>query len=738
MPTTEAPLQSPPNPSTAAPAARPAAPSGPRVVGPTRVAVVGCGYIADYHLEILAALDEVEVCAVLDADLERARSTAHRYGIEHATDSIDELARLAIRVAHVAVPPALHVVVCRDLLEHGIGVFCEKPLALSTADARSLAELAAQRGLPLAVNHNAAYAPAFRRLLERVRAGAIGRVEHVQVTLAVPLRQLDAGDFAHWMFKAPRNIVFEQAPHPFAQVSELVGDVRECRTTLLTTRELMPGQTFHRRWLVAARAERGTVEAYFDFGATLPKSTLTVLGSDGALEADLGHDLSSGEVKTQWLDFWNSFLAGWRRGGELRRSALGGLYRYLRQTLGLGPREDAFYAGMRESMRAFHRALHAGAEPPHDGAAGERVLRWCEAVTAEIGGPGDDDGPAELPPAGPVRPDEVVVFGGTGFIGRPTVTRLLERGLPVTCVVRRAHALPPSFLDAARAGRLRLVRGSLEDTGAMDALVRGAKTVVQLATGGGASWAAIERSMVGGSTRLAEAALRAGVDRFVYVSSTAALYLGADAGPIVTDATPTDPEPWKRSLYARGKVAAEEALRELERAGLPLVVVRPGVVLGRGTPLQHSGLGLWVRDNHCVGWGDGQNPLPVVWNEDVAEALARVVQSPAPLQGRSLNLAADVGLSARELVDELRRATGRALVFHPRSLALSQIGEIGKWLVKQAGGRRDAPFPSWRDLKSRALVPKLSCETARDVLGWRPVEERERFLELCVQPYAEE
>ena len=91
-----------------------------------------------------------------------------------------------------------------------------------------------------------------------------------------------------------------------------------------------------------------------------------------------------------------------------------------------------------------------------------------------------------------------------------------------------------------------------------------------------------------------------------------------------------------------------------------------------------------------------------------------------------------------ELMKKGEEATGRALVFHPRSMLISQIGEIGKWIVKQAGGRRDAPFPSWRDLKSRALTPKLSCETARDVLGWRPVEDRERFLELCVQPYAED
>jgi hypothetical protein len=87
------------------------------------------------------------------------------------------------------------------------------------------------------------------------------------------------------------------------------------------------------------------------------------------------------------------------------------------------------------------------------------------------------------------------------------------------------------------------------------------------------------------------------------------------------------------------------------------------------------------------------------------------------------------------MVEELRRATGRALRFHPRPLWLSQAMEIGKWLVKKAGRRPGATFPSYRDLKSRALVPRFTSRTAREVLGWRPVEDRETVLEQTVRIY---
>jgi nucleoside-diphosphate-sugar epimerase len=246
--------------------------------------------------------------------------------------------------------------------------------------------------------------------------------------------------------------------------------------------------------------------------------------------------------------------------------------------------------------------------------------------------------------------------------------------------------------------------------------------------------------MVRGSLAAAEEALGQKVERFVYVSSIAALYGGPDSGAaVLEDSVDTDPRPEARDVYSRGKAMTERALGALHRErGLPLVIARPGVVLGEGTPFQHPGLGLWVRDNHCVGWGLGEHPLPIVTADDVAEALVRIaLHEGNELHGRALNLCGQPPLSAREVVDQLRHATGRDLHFHPRPLWLSQILEIGKWLVKKAGRRPGTVFPSYRDLKARALVPRMPSRTAREILGWTPVEDREALLEQAVHIYAE-
>jgi nucleoside-diphosphate-sugar epimerase len=125
--------------------------------------------------------------------------------------------------------------------------------------------------------------------------------------------------------------------------------------------------------------------------------------------------------------------------------------------------------------------------------------------------------------------------------------------------------------------------------------------------------------------------------------------------------------------------------------------------------------------------------------DDVADALVRIaLHEEDDLHGRALNLCGRPALSAREVVEQLRLATGRDLHFHPRPLWLSQVLEIGKWMVKKAGRRPGVTFPSYRDLKARSFAATFSSRTAREVLGWTPVEDREGLLDRTVRIYGDD
>jgi predicted dehydrogenase len=483
----------------------------------------------------------VRVVAVCDRDGGRAERLAARFGIPRAETSLDALDPRGVDLVHLLVPPDLHEPLARTLLGKGLGVFVEKPLALSADAARSLADLAATRGVPFGGNHNFVHHPAFARMLAEVRAGSIGRVEHVRAVLATPLAQLEANQFGHWMFRAPANIVYEQAVHPLSLVHALVGPPDRVETTVLSTRELLPGLTFHDRWSAAARAGEASVEIHLAFGAGFEQFQVEVRGTDGVLQADLRRNALTGEGKSRWLEFYDSFLATSGRGARLRRDARRGLLGYLRSTLGLARREDGFFASIRGSIEAFHASLDRKAD------AEIEVLAWCDALaSAAVKAPARPAVPEPVPP----RAGEVCVLGANGFIGRRTVAKLLERGLPVTAVVRGVAALPPELAAGAAEGTVRVLRARLEDRASLERAFAGARAVIHLATGGGDTWEDVLRSVVKGSVAAAEAAMDAGAARFVYVSSIAALDTGGP-GP-VPDSLQTDSRPDARPLYSRG------------------------------------------------------------------------------------------------------------------------------------------------------------------------------------------
>jgi nucleoside-diphosphate-sugar epimerase len=278
---------------------------------------------------------------------------------------------------------------------------------------------------------------------------------------------------------------------------------------------------------------------------------------------------------------------------------------------------------------------------------------------------------------------------------------------------------------ALRDGSVRVFEGDAADARSLAAAFAGAARVLHLATTAGEDPAAVERVMGEAVAAAGEAARVAGVQRFVYASSTAALWLG-DGGSVDGAAGP-DPKPASRAGYARGKIAAERALQAAAARGLEVTVVRPAIVVGPDGNREHSGIGMWVRDNHCVGWGPGNTPLPLVLADDCAAALVAALDAEAAA-GRSYNLAGDVRLSAREYVGEMAARTARDYRFHPTALWWMWLQECGKYVVKLLAWR-PRQWPSLRDLRSRSFRTELDCADAKRDLGFRPEADRARFLQ---------
>jgi predicted dehydrogenase len=120
-------------------------------VKPLRAAVVGVGYFGAFHAEKYAALADVELVAVVDRDRERAAGIAARLGARPC-GCIEELPP-DIDLASVAVPTAAHASVALRLIEAGVHVLVEKPMARTLEEADALIAAARSRGVLLQVGH---------------------------------------------------------------------------------------------------------------------------------------------------------------------------------------------------------------------------------------------------------------------------------------------------------------------------------------------------------------------------------------------------------------------------------------------------------------------------------------------------------------------------------------------------------------------------------------------------------
>jgi UDP-2-acetamido-3-amino-2,3-dideoxy-glucuronate N-acetyltransferase len=174
-----------------------------------RIAAVGAGYWGKNLVRNFADLGAL--AAICDPDQATAASLAKKHGTRVA-DWPSVLRDAAIAGVAIAAPAALHGRLTREALEAGKHVFVEKPLALTVAEAEQLAELAERQDRRLMVGHLLQYHPAFIRLRELVREGALGRLQYIYSN------RLNLGKV-----RREEDILWSFAPHDISMILSLTG-----------------------------------------------------------------------------------------------------------------------------------------------------------------------------------------------------------------------------------------------------------------------------------------------------------------------------------------------------------------------------------------------------------------------------------------------------------------------------------------------------------------------------------
>ncbi|MEA2272959.1 MAG: hypothetical protein QOI98_1667 [Solirubrobacteraceae bacterium] len=304
----------------------------------------------------------------------------------------------------------------------------------------------------------------------------------------------------------------------------------------------------------------------------------------------------------------------------------------------------------------------------------------------------------------------VLVTGATGNVGHPIAARLAREGHRVRALVRspeRARALLPAEVE--------IVGGDVTDATSVTSAIAGCETVYH-AAGLPEQWrldnADFTRVNVEGTRNLVDAALAAGVVRFLY-TSTIDVFAWTPGAPF--DESVIDPDP-RPTHYERSKQAADRLVSDAVDRGLPGVFLHPSAVYGPA-PALTPGL-----NDFLVRLAQRKVPLllpggmPIVYGEDVADGHLRAAAT-APVGGRYILSTTYHTLA--DIAGAVARHVPRAKVPRIMPIGMARAASVAGEAVAKLTKR--APLIPRGTLHFLESHPVPLATRAQEDLGWAPI-----------------
>lgn len=320
----------------------------------------------------------------------------------------------------------------------------------------------------------------------------------------------------------------------------------------------------------------------------------------------------------------------------------------------------------------------------------------------------------------------IFVTGATGFIGTKLVKLLIEEGHEIKVLVR----------DYERARKLlgtnevEYIVGDINDKKSMENMCDNISVVYHLAALMGhdlpskTAFKKFREVNTNGTRFIAESCLRNGMQKFIYVSSTAAMGLSKDK--VVNEETPCKPY----TPYQVSKYEAELIITELtQRHGLPGVILRPSMIYGTGFRGDFVTIARAVKTGFFPKIGFGRNLSPALYVDDLVDCLNKAKEKAAI--GETYIISSEESYELDRVAGIIAKALGVKLrmFFFPKVVAI-----IGAWILERMFllfGKK--PLLTARNISSATTDRVFDVSKAQKELGLRQSISIEEGLAMTVE-----
>jgi predicted dehydrogenase len=326
----------------------------------TRVAIVGCGQIADAHLLQLRRIANADIVAVCDQYHDLAHQAAARFRVRDAFDDLAvTLAKTRPDVAHVTTPPDTHHSIVLQCLQAGVHVYVEKPFALDVLEARHLVDVAESRGLQICLGHDQLFDPAWqtcRAMVERRELGDIVHIESIQgYDLAGSFGAVFSTDPCHWVHQLPGGLFQNVMSHALARITDLMDDPAPRVHARWFSRS--PGASFPSDLTVLLAGDRTSATLIFSSVMRPVQTIARVFGTKSSIEVDLDARTVTRYASATFPGPLVKIELAWRRASQAIANLAENVCRISRADL-------HYFEGMRCLFERFYESIETGTEPP--------------------------------------------------------------------------------------------------------------------------------------------------------------------------------------------------------------------------------------------------------------------------------------------------------------------------------------------------------------------------------------
>ena len=181
-----------------------------------KIGIVGLGRVASKtHIPVLRSIENVEVVAGAEINPERADRVKNLFGLESVyCEYSDMCSSEELDGVYVCLPNFLHREACARALERGLHVLCEKPMGISSEEAKELADLARRKNLILMPGYKKRYARNFSRAKKLLESGVLGKVVQVQGTFMTPGPYISWDPKSDWYLEPKwHGVIYDSACH---------------------------------------------------------------------------------------------------------------------------------------------------------------------------------------------------------------------------------------------------------------------------------------------------------------------------------------------------------------------------------------------------------------------------------------------------------------------------------------------------------------------------------------------